>query len=76
MWVDEVRKKGMKEEGPKWKEGSGVIGSAEEKHGYGMGKRRKKKKEKGEKKRRKKKKKGALFHPNFSKEKTKSSRRK
>ena len=60
MRVIEVRRKGRKNEGSKWKEGSRVVSSIEEKHSYGMGRRRKKRKEKKEKKRRKKKKKSAM----------------
>ena len=67
MRVIEVRRKGRKEkgskwkeEGSKWKEERGVVGFAEEKHGYDRGRRKKRRKEKEEKKRRKKKKRSAL----------------
>ena len=78
MRVIEVRRKGRKEEGSKWKEESGVVGFAEKKHGYNIG--RKKERRKGERREEMKTEKEEEYseypNPNFSKEEEDSSRRK
>ena len=51
--MEGLRNKERKDEGLKWKEVSGVVGSAEDKNGYDREKRRRRKREKKKKEKRK-----------------------